>query len=94
MEEVKKMGGARIGAGRKPKIDEISLIQAMDTIAVPEKLWKALLKKAEEGDTNAIKTWLQYRYGMPKQVIDQNINIEKPIFNSLDLDVPTNDSTE
>ena len=94
MEKIKKSGGARIGAGRKPKIDEISLIESMDAIAVPEKLWRALLKKAEEGDTNAIKTWLQYRYGMPKQVIDQNINIEKPIFNSLDLDVPTDNGTE
>jgi len=66
----------------------------MDAIAVPEKLWKALLKKAEDGDTNAIKTWLQYRYGMPKQVIDQNINIEKPIFQSINLDVPDYDSPE
>ena len=94
MEDIKKAGGVRIGAGRKPKIDEISLIQAMDAIAVPEKLWKALLKKAEDGDTNAIKTWLQYRYGMPKQVIDQNINIEKPIFQSINLDVPDYDGPE
>jgi hypothetical protein len=26
----------------------------------------------------AIKTWLQYRYGMPKQIVEQtNINIEE-----------------
>jgi hypothetical protein len=44
----------------------------MDAIAVPDSIWKALYNKARDGDTNAIKTWLQYRFGMPKQTIDQN----------------------
>ena len=61
-------------AGRKPKADEIKLIEQMDSIAAPDKVWKALFDKVQEGDTQAIKTWLQYRFGMPKQVIDQNNN--------------------
>lgn len=65
-------GGKRENAGRKPKADEIKLIEQMDAIAVPESVWKALFDKVKDGDTQAIKTWLQYRYGMPKQVIDQN----------------------
>jgi hypothetical protein len=74
----KTRGGAREGSGRKPKADEIRLIETMDAIAAPESVWIALYQKAESGDTNAIKTWLQYRYGMPKQIVEQtNINIEE-----------------
>jgi hypothetical protein len=56
--------------GRKPKADEIKLIEQMDAIAVPELAWRALWNKCKEGDTQAIKTWLAYRYGQPKQSID------------------------
>lgn len=72
----KNSGGSRAGAGRKPKIDEITLIESMDAIAVPDSIWKALYNKAKEGDTNAIKTWLQYRFGMPKQTIDSNVTVK------------------
>lgn len=72
MDKRKDNGGARENAGRKPKADEIKLIEQMDAIAVPQNVWKALYDKVIDGDTQAIKTWLQYRYGMPKQVIDQN----------------------
>lgn len=71
MDEIKKNGGARAGAGRKPKADEIKLIETMDAIAVPDTIWKMLYAKVLDSDVNAIKTWLQYRYGMPKQIIEQ-----------------------
>jgi len=71
MDETKKNGGARAGAGRKPKADEIKLIETMDAIAVPDTIWKMLYAKVLDSDVNAIKTWLQYRYGMPKQIIEQ-----------------------
>ena len=74
----KTNGGSRPGSGRKPKIDEIKLIEQMDAVMVPESVWMALSEKIESGDTNAIKTWLQYRYGMPKQVVEQtNLNIDE-----------------
>lgn len=57
-------------AGRKPKADEIKLIEQMDAIAAPEEAWRALWSKCVEGDTQAIKRWLEYRFGMPKQSID------------------------
>jgi len=72
-----KAGGAREGAGRKPKILEVKLIEQMDAIAVPEKIWLALLRKCEEGDTQALKLWLSYRLGLPKQQIDITSNGEK-----------------
>jgi hypothetical protein len=72
-----KNGGARPGAGRPPKIQEIKLIEQMDAICVPDQIWKALLYKCEQGDTNAIKLWLSYRFGLPKQQIDVTSNGEK-----------------
>jgi hypothetical protein len=72
MEDKKRHGGARANSGRLKKDDVLSLIDSMDAIAVPDSIWKALYNKAKDGDTNAIKTWLQYRFGMPKQTIDQN----------------------
>lgn len=48
----------------------------------------------QAGEKWAIELWFKYFFGMPKQTIDQHISIEKPIFNSLDLDVPENNSSE
>jgi hypothetical protein len=67
-------GGARPGAGRKPKADEIKLIEQMDAIAAPEEAWEALWNLCKVGDASAIKTWLNYRFGMPKQKIDMDID--------------------
>ena len=72
-----KNGGARIGAGRKPKIEEIKIIEQMDAICVPDQIWQALLYKCQQGDTNALKLWLSYRFGLPKQQIDVTSNGEK-----------------
>ena len=77
MTNKKGAGGAREGAGRPPKILEIKLIEQMDAICVPEKIWEALLYKCQQGDTNALKLWLSYRFGLPKQQIDVTSNGEK-----------------
>ena len=71
-----KNGGARPGAGRPSKIQEVKLIEQMDRIAIPDEIWKALLFKIKEGDTQAIKLWLSYRLGLPKQQIDVTTNGE------------------
>jgi len=65
-----KRGGKRENAGRKPKADEIKMIERMDAIMAPDSAWQALSDKVKEGDTNAIKAWLAYRYGQPKQTVD------------------------
>ncbi len=49
----------------------------MDAICVPDKIWEALLYKCQQGDTNALKLWLSYRFGLPKQQIDVTSNGEK-----------------
>jgi hypothetical protein len=76
MANKKGAGGAREGAGRPPKILEIKLIEQMDAICVPDKIWEALLMKCAQGDTNALKLWLSYRFGLPKQQIDITSNGE------------------
>lgn len=57
-------------AGRPTKADEIKIIEQMDAIAVPEDAWRALWNRCQDGDIQAIKCWLNYRFGMPKQQID------------------------
>ena len=57
-------------AGRKPKADEIKLIEQMDAVLVPEKVWAKLAELVQAKDAQAIKTWLSYRFGQPKQVMD------------------------
>jgi hypothetical protein len=69
-------GGSREGAGRKPKINEVKLIEQMDAISVPQEIWEALLFKCKQGDTGALKLWLAYRFGLPKQQIDVTTNGE------------------
>ena len=69
-------GGKREGAGRKPKVNEVKLVESMDAISVPDEIWKALLYKCKQGDTGALKLWLSYRYGLPKQQIDVTTNGE------------------
>jgi len=75
--EKKQRGGARPNSGRPPKILEIKLIEQMDAICVPDQIWQALLYKCKEGDTAALKLWLSYRFGMPKQQIDITSNGDK-----------------
>jgi hypothetical protein len=75
-----KRGGFREGSGRKPKADEIKVAEEMDAVLIPKAVWQALAEKVKEGDGQCIKTWLSYRYGMPKQSTDittngDNINI-------------------
>ena len=72
----KNNGGKRKGQGRPSKADEIKLIEQMDAVLVPESVWKALANKVNEGDGQCIKTWLSYRYGMPKQTADLNLGGE------------------
>lgn len=80
--EKKQRGGPRPNSGRPPKILEIRLIEQMDAICVPDQIWNALLMKCSQGDTAALKLWLSYRFGLPKQQIDitsNGVTIAPPI---------------
>jgi hypothetical protein len=77
-EDGRKNNGGNKNAGRKPKADEIRTIETMDAVMAPIEAWQALATKVKDGDVQAQKTWLNYRYGLPKQIVEQtNINIEE-----------------
>jgi hypothetical protein len=86
-------GGKREGAGRKPKADEIALIEKlspMDEVAFTE-----LQKGVMAGDFQFIKLYMEYRFGKPKQVIDNNITMAEPVIinwngNNVSTDSETN----
>ena len=64
----KTNGGARKGAGRKPKADELKLLdklKPMDEIA-----FAALKKGLTKGDYKFFEKFMAYRYGTPKQTLD------------------------
>lgn len=63
-------GGARPGAGRKPKTDEIAMIELlspMDKIAL-----EALKKGLAAGEFPYVKMFMEYRYGKPKEKIEHS----------------------
>lgn len=62
-------GGKREGAGRKPKSEELKLIEKLtpyeDTAIM------VLIEKIESKDMQAVKLFFEYLYGKPKQQIEQ-----------------------
>ena len=50
----------------------------MDSVMIPEEAWIALSKKVHEGDVSAIKSWIEHRYGKPKETIEQSTEIVLP----------------
>ena len=81
-------GGARPGAGRKPKSEEQNLIEKLQPF---EKEALAALKKAViEEQGWAIKLYMEYKYGRPKQTLNTTVKItEQPLF---DFDIHSDDS--
>lgn len=69
----KNNGGARPGAGRKPKADEVKFLERLDNIIDKDEAVEKLKELIDEGNMQAIKLYFEYRYGKPKEVIE-NIN--------------------
>jgi hypothetical protein len=67
-------GGRRPNAGRAKKETEEEIISMMDIIASPHDALSCLWVKCKEGDTQAIKAWLEYRLGKPSQKIDMVVD--------------------
>lgn len=71
-------GGKRKGAGRKPKIEELKLIERLDSIIESEDAINKLGQLIKDDNFNALKLYLEYRFGKPKEKIEQtNININE-----------------
>lgn len=79
MDKRKFNGGARKGAGRKPKAEEMKLIEQLDKVIDRESVIKELKKLVEEGDFKAIQLYMNYIYGRPKETKDITVSSETPI---------------
>lgn len=73
MDKRKNNGGARKGSGRKPKIEELKLIERLDNVIDSETALSKLKDLIDDGNYNAIKLYIEYRFGKPKEVVE-NIN--------------------
>lgn len=83
MENKSKAGGKREGAGRKPKAEEIALIEKLSPL---EPLaFSALEKGLERGDFKFTQLFYNYYAGKPRETKDLTLTTEQPIFNLEDL---------
>lgn len=75
MEDGRKNNRGKVGnkGGRPPKASEIELIERLsplDDIAL-----ESLKMRLQEGDMQAIKLFMEYRYGKPKQDVNLSGNL-------------------
>ena len=68
-------GGKREGAGRKPKADELKLIERLDEVIDKDEALQTLAKMAKK-DFRALQLYLNYRWGKPKEKMDITTNEE------------------
>lgn len=67
-------GGARPNAGRKSKTDEQDLINRIRNIIDDDEPLQMLKTLIQKGDMNALKLYMSYRWGIPKEKIDITTN--------------------
>ena len=65
-------------SGRKPKTDEIALIEKLTPLE--DKAFEELQKGIERGEFQFVRLWFQYMYGKPKQITEVSISQEQPLF--------------
>lgn len=78
MDKRKNNGGARAGAGRKPKADEIQLVERLSPLE--DDALKALAEGVKSGDIKWVTLYLNYYLGKPKETKDISINEDVPLF--------------
>ena len=75
MDEEKKRGGVRPGAGRKKRDEEKSVIELLDKIIDKELVANELLKRIKAGDARAMTLYFNYRFGKPLATIEQTTTL-------------------
>jgi hypothetical protein len=68
--EKKQKGGAREGAGRPKKADELKLIEKLDNLIDNDKVIRTLGEQIFKGDARAMTLYFGYRYGKPTESVD------------------------
>ena len=71
-------GGKRAGAGRKPKAEEIALIERLS--ALDDLAFEQLKKGIERGSFPHLKLFHDHRWGKPRETKDISISEELPLF--------------
>ena len=71
-------GGARKGAGRKSKADEINLIEKLSPLE--DAAYQALKSGVEKGDFKYVQLFYNYYAGKPRETKDISINEDVPLF--------------
>jgi hypothetical protein len=83
MEDKRKYNGGNTNAGRKPKAEEVALIEKLTPL---EPLAFAALEKGlANGDFKFTQLFYNYYAGKPRETKDITVSNEQPIFN-IDLD--------
>lgn len=75
--------GGHKTAGRKPKADEIAMIEKLSPMA--DKAYKALEEGVANGDFKFVQLYFNYYAGKPKETKDITLNNEQPIFTLGDI---------
>ena len=84
--------GHKLSKGRPSKAEEQQLIEKLSPLQ--DKAFKALSNALDEEHNWAVKLWFEYMYGKPRETKDLTVISEQPIFNGINLDVPTDNSPE
>lgn len=63
-------GGARAGAGRKPKAEKEKLMESLDAVMNQHDVLEQLARLVQQGDFRAIKLWMEYRFGKPAEHVE------------------------
>ena len=78
MDKRKKNGGKRDNSGRKPKIEEVQLIEKLTPL---EPLaFKALEQGLKDQDFRFVQLYYNYYAGKPRETKDITINEDMPLF--------------
>lgn len=88
-----KNGGARPGSGRKPKADELQLIEKLSPL--DDIAFKALQAGVENGEFQFIKLFMEYRYGKPKEKVEHSgeLSVLWNEVKNYGTDIQTNEGT-
>jgi len=75
MEKKENRGGARVGAGRPKRDEELEIINLLDKHIDRDVVVLKLLEKIKQGDGKMITLYLNYVYGKPTQTINQTTTL-------------------
>jgi hypothetical protein len=78
----RKNNGGHTTAGRKPKAEEVKLIERLTPLE--PQAYAALKKGIEGGEFKFIQMFYHYYAGKPRETKDITLNTEQPLFNIVD----------